>query len=373
MQFRIADTFTASLARLTGLGQKAVKTTAFDLQLDPTSRGLHFPRLDRARDSKVRVTADVRLIVHKTATSVLLCYVGHHDAAYGWAERRKIERHPVTGATQLVEVRERVEEIAIASPAPDPANPPLFSGIADQTLLAYGVPVEWARGGAQRHRGHAVRHSRSPAARGVRVTIESSDWRDPGGPRACSRRSVTHPDAQRRFRVLPNVEELERALDFPWEKWAVFLHPAQRQLVDRSYAGPARVSGSAGTGKTIVALHRRRAGTSPAGCSGAVDDVLEGIGERAQSATRLVASVRDREISTSAWRCSGINRQRNNAACSNHRLLHAIPPLLNTTSRPACALARSNNDSQMLGCGLDRPAWRISRLDPGELPAAARC
>src|SRR5204862_4908732 len=65
-----------------------------------------------------------------------------------------------------------------------------------------------------------------------------------------------HPDAQRRFRVLTNVEELERALDFPWEKWAVFLHPAQRQLVERSYTGPARVSGSAGTGKTIVALHR---------------------------------------------------------------------------------------------------------------------
>jgi hypothetical protein len=176
MEFRIADTFTDSLARLTGVEQKAVKTTAFDLQLDPASPSLHFHRLDRARDPNfwsVRVNADVRLIVHKTATSVLLCYVGHHDAAYGWAERRKIERHPVTGAAQLVEVRERVEEIAIASPAPDPANPPLFSGIADETFLAYGVPVEW-RGGAQRHRGHAVRHSRSPAARGVRVAIESS-------------------------------------------------------------------------------------------------------------------------------------------------------------------------------------------------------
>jgi hypothetical protein len=66
----------------------------------------------------------------------------------------------------------------------------------------------------------------------------------------------SHPDAQRRFRVLTNVEELERALDFPWEKWAVFLHPAQRQLVERNYNGPARVSGTAGTGKTIVALHR---------------------------------------------------------------------------------------------------------------------
>jgi len=65
-----------------------------------------------------------------------------------------------------------------------------------------------------------------------------------------------HPDAQRRFRVMTNVEELERALDFPWDKWTIFLHPAQRTLVERDYSGPARVAGSAGTGKTIVALHR---------------------------------------------------------------------------------------------------------------------
>jgi superfamily I DNA/RNA helicase len=65
-----------------------------------------------------------------------------------------------------------------------------------------------------------------------------------------------HPDAQRRFRVLHDGDELKRALDFPWDRWAVFLHPAQRDLVERRYAGPARVTGSAGTGKTIVALHR---------------------------------------------------------------------------------------------------------------------
>ena len=65
-----------------------------------------------------------------------------------------------------------------------------------------------------------------------------------------------HPDAQRRFRVVTSVEELERALDSPWDKWAVFLHPEQCQLVTHEYAGPARVAGSAGTGKTVVALHR---------------------------------------------------------------------------------------------------------------------
>jgi superfamily I DNA and RNA helicase len=55
---------------------------------------------------------------------------------------------------------------------------------------------------------------------------------------------------------MTNAEELERALAYPWAKWTVFLHPAQRALVERSYSGPARVAGSAGTGKTIVALHR---------------------------------------------------------------------------------------------------------------------
>ena len=65
-----------------------------------------------------------------------------------------------------------------------------------------------------------------------------------------------HPDAQRRFRLMTNVEELQRALDYPWEKWAVFLHPAQRQVVEKDYNGPFRVAGTAGTGKTVVAMHR---------------------------------------------------------------------------------------------------------------------
>jgi hypothetical protein len=65
-----------------------------------------------------------------------------------------------------------------------------------------------------------------------------------------------HPDAQRRFRTIISREDLELALDFPWDKWMVFLHPEQRKFVERNYNGPARVSGSAGTGKSIVAIHR---------------------------------------------------------------------------------------------------------------------
>src|SRR5690606_31091787 len=100
MTFLIADAFTASLSRLTGDEQKAAKTTAFDLQLNPARPGMSFHKLDKARDKNfwsVRVNADLRIIVHRSRDSMLLCYVDHHDKAYAWAERRKLEIHPKTG------------------------------------------------------------------------------------------------------------------------------------------------------------------------------------------------------------------------------------------------------------------------------------
>jgi mRNA-degrading endonuclease RelE of RelBE toxin-antitoxin system len=116
MTFLISDTFTDSLARLSNDEQKQVKITAFDLQTNPDSPGLSFHKLDRARDKNfwsVRVSGDIRIIVHKTDDSLLVCYTDHHDKAYEWAERRKFSVHPVTGAAQIVEIREKIEEIVI--------------------------------------------------------------------------------------------------------------------------------------------------------------------------------------------------------------------------------------------------------------------
>ena len=103
MNFRIADTFTDSLARLSGIEQKAVKTTAFDLQVNPAQPGLKFHRVDRTKDPNfwsVRVNRDIRVIVHRTPKSPMTCYVDHHDNAYRWAEKRKLEVHLWTEAAQ---------------------------------------------------------------------------------------------------------------------------------------------------------------------------------------------------------------------------------------------------------------------------------
>lgn len=265
MNFRIADTFTDSLAKLTGEEQKAVKTTAFDLQLNPANPGMSFHKLDKAKDKNfwsVRVSSDIRIIVHKTNDSLLLCYADHHDKAYQWAERRKLEVHPKTGAAQLVEIRERVEEITIPKyvEVPQPVQPklPLFAHLAAEELLGYGVPEEWLDDARAANEDTILELADHLPAEAAEALLDLATGVTPQLPQpvAADINPFDHPDAQRRFRVMNNVEELERALDYPWEKWTVFLHPAQRQLVEREYGGPARVSGSAGTGKTIVALHR---------------------------------------------------------------------------------------------------------------------
>ena len=265
MDFRIADTFTDSLAKLTGDEQKSAKTTAFDLQINPANPGLSFHKLDKARDKNfwsVRVSSDIRLIVHKTDASLLLCYVDHHDKAYDWAERRKLETHPKTGAAQLVEIRETVQEIVVpkyVEAAQYPAaKPPLFAHVAAEVLLGYGVPEEWLPDVQQANEDSLLDLADHLPAEAAEALLELATGGKPRVPQpvVATMNPFDHPDAQRRFRVLTNVEELQRALDYPWEKWTVFLHPEQRQWVERDYTGPARVSGSAGTGKTIVALHR---------------------------------------------------------------------------------------------------------------------
>lgn len=262
MEFRIADTFVDSLAKLNNQDQKAVKTTAFDLQINPASPGMKFHKLDRAQDpnfASVRVSRDLRLIVHRTKNSLMLCYVDHHQPAYRWAERRKLETHPTTGAAQLVEVRETVQEVIIPTyVTAEKPKPPLFVSLSDDELLRFGVPPEWLGDVRLVTEDTYLELADHLPAEAAEALLELATG---GQPQVAplpvpSTDPFEHPDALRRFRVMSDLDELTRALAYPWEKWTVFLHPEQRRFATGDYNGPARVSGSAGTGKTVVALHR---------------------------------------------------------------------------------------------------------------------
>ena len=182
MQFRIADTFTDSLARLTSDEQKAVKTAAFDLQMNPAQPSLQLHRVDKSKDRNfwsARVSLDLRLIVHRTESSFLLCYVQHHDEAYEWARRRKLETHPNTGAAQLVELRETVQEVVISRPilrgcagiAGVPSSGHAFKGISQEPrraphlLLTMGGTSRQGKPEATGTDGRAVLRTRSTCER----------------------------------------------------------------------------------------------------------------------------------------------------------------------------------------------------------------
>ena len=160
MEFRIADTFTDSLARLTGDEQKLVKTTAFDLQLNPSNLGMRFHRLHKAKDKNfwaVRASGDLRLVVHRSPDYVLLCYVDHHDKAYDWAQRRKLETHPTTGAAQLVETfASEADEIGrvgqwLSEMRGEPSTRPM-----NWRFSCGPLPNASVRSGQPRHRGWPI-------------------------------------------------------------------------------------------------------------------------------------------------------------------------------------------------------------------------
>ncbi len=268
MTLLYASTFTKALVRLTTAEQKQVKITAFDLAQDESGNGLSLHRVEATPGFwTARVSQDIRIVLHKDGGHTLLAWVGHHDEAYRWAERRKLVPHERTGAMQLVEIVERTEERLVyaetlydqAAPEPVAFHRP-FANLSDDDLLNVGVPRDWL---------DAVRAADEASVDGLfdalpdeaaealldfatggklqdHLAVQASPGTDP----------FAHPDAQRRFRAVDGVEELKAALDAPFAQWAVFLHPAQRAPVTRAWNGSARVSGSAGTGKTIVALHR---------------------------------------------------------------------------------------------------------------------
>ena len=355
--------------------------TAFDLQMDPSRPGLQFHKLDGARDRNfwaVRVSRDIRIIVHRTQASLMLCYVDHHDQAYRWAEQRKLETHPNTGAAQLVEVKETVQEVTIPVyvevEQPAQPKPALFVGVPEDELLGYGVPVDWLVDVRRANEDTLLELSAHLPNEAAEALLELAVGGRPQRkhPVAEGIGPFDHPDAQRRFRVMTNREELERALDFPWDKWSVFLHPVQREVVERDFGGPARVSGSAGTGKTVVALHRAvhlaRANLHARVLLTTFSDTLANF---LRAKLRVLISGEP----ATCRACGGpFGRRHRQAAVpaqfwrADHRISRADPP---TAGRGRWRRRRRQVCSTVPDCGVGAGGGRLATGDLGSVPRRA--
>ena len=203
------------------------------------------------------------MIFHRAGDSVVVCHVDHHDKAYAWAANRRLEVHPTTGAAQLLVLREKVVEVPVVVEVEAEAPRP-FAETAEETLLKHGVPpalMDAGRATTEAGLYDLIDDLPEEAAEALLLMAEGLTPPEPvlAGEDGVSTDPYEHPDARRRFALVASDAEVQRAIDGGSEDWTVFLHPEQRLLAEQAFNGPARAVGSAGTGKTVVALHRAAA------------------------------------------------------------------------------------------------------------------
>lgn len=295
LQVAISSDFLRSFATIPRNKQKAVRHALEKFKADPTQPSLNYEPIRDMRDSKVhtlRAGDDYRIIVVSPPEGnvYLIMWVDHHDEAMSWARNKVFEVNKYTGTFQVWEGTETTRPGASpaasdASPANDVSPRPrapgkrLLSDHSDDALLLLGVPeplLPAVRGlhtdgeldALARYLPREASDALYCLVAGYTTeqTIDELDRRSQAQQLARENAidtndlaaALARDETKAQFKVLGDDHELTEILNAPLAQWRIFLHPSQSRLVALSASGPVRVLGGAGTGKTVVAMHRAR-------------------------------------------------------------------------------------------------------------------
>jgi len=281
----MSDKFMLAFSQLPKAQQRKTMEFISKFRQDPRSNALNYERIRDAADKgyrSVRIDQTYRgiILAPEQGNVFLLLWVDKHDDAYAWARSHKCEVHPNTGSLQIYEasleadsevgnIEVAIEKSSAYSDIPE-VTEPLFH-LTDEQFSSLGVPEKMLP---------LVKTITTESQLELlerRLPIEAYDplylmaagtpWSEIEADYLTPKSSVNtddieaalaRPSSQREFWVVDNEMELLQMLNAPLERWRVFLHPTQRRLVERKWNGPVRVLGGAGTGKTVVAMHRAR-------------------------------------------------------------------------------------------------------------------
>lgn len=267
----ISSDFLTSFAKLPRSIQGKVTEFVNKFRNDPNSPGINYEKLANSADNKifsVRIDNTYRgIVVRQKETGVyLLLWVDHHDEAYQWAAKKRCDVNPKTGAIQVYDIQTVVEKKVITE------ADSIFACATDTQLLELGVPeaqLDYVKSFTSKEEFYQsegsipadVYEALSWLAEGftVKEVMELSDeGSNAGGQADDLAKALETPSTLKSFVIVDGEDELRRIMAEPLEKWRVFLHPTQRKIVKKRYSGAARVLGGAGTGKTVVAMHRAK-------------------------------------------------------------------------------------------------------------------
>ena len=264
----ISSDFLTAFARLPRGIQGKVTEFINKFRNNPKAPGINYEKLANGADKKicsVRIDDTYRgIVVRQEETGVyLLLWVDHHDEAYAWAARKRCEVNHQTGAIQVFDMQ-------VAEKAIEEAPTGIFCTYSRSDLIRLGVPeaqVPFVKSlntkedfyTAESQFPHDAFEALSWLVEGfpIEEIMELMDSNDDSADDSLSA-ALDRPESLKNFVVVEGEDELRKIMAEPLEKWRVFLHPAQRKIVNKDYKGAARVLGSAGTGKTVVAMHRAK-------------------------------------------------------------------------------------------------------------------
>lgn len=256
-----------SVGVLTFDEQERVKSAVDKLVRDPNHESLNLHPVQSTKLKglySIRASQELRILMHRRGNTFLLLEAGHHDDVYARALRLSFIDNPHTGFFDVIETPEEATTPAV--------RPAVLSVEGGPRPLDHWTDADLAEAGLDAETIALVRECRTegdltwlPTA-AFELVLDIIDktpeqWRNPSideeaEAEARLRANLARYGVLSGFTRLLDPEEVERVLDAPIEDWMVFLHPDQRTVVTRRYVGPARVRGSAGTGKTVVGLHR---------------------------------------------------------------------------------------------------------------------
>lgn len=275
----ISDQFLEAFSQVPKSKQKKVRQFMTKFRQDPTLPGINYEKIQGAQDPKlrsVRIDQGYRGIVMKPdeGNVYMLLWVDNHDDAYQWARNRIVQIHPETGSLQVIPMEEGDLPISNGKEKAEEEEEEekgLFAEHRDRELVRLGVPealMPLVRSiQTEKQLDELQPYLPQEAYEALFLLAAGYSQREIDNELAYQRRqeevdtedyeaALSRPNSKRRFAVVEDEEELERMLEAPLERWRVFLHPTQRRLVTMHANGPVRVLGGAGTGKTVVAMHR---------------------------------------------------------------------------------------------------------------------
>lgn len=276
----IADKFLNAYERLQPATKNKVRQFIDKFKANPMQSGINYEKIAQAADAamrSVRIDQTYRAIVLKPETGnvYVLLWVDHHDAAYDWAKNRRASIHPETGSLQILTTEEKVQEKlqAVQSDISDTqvshSTKGLFAAYRPRELTQLGVPeillplvyhlkTEADLFQAVEFLPEEALEALVALSQGASLEAAYQTQQAVNTAPANLEEALNHPDSRRRFVLIDEDEALEQLLDAPLAKWRVFLHPSQQKIVDLDLQGDIRVLGGAGTGKTVVAMHRAK-------------------------------------------------------------------------------------------------------------------